>query len=59
MSETDWEFHEDGSCTLSQYDKYEFKTNVICLSKKHMVKFLEEANKHSNAPVQPDAAKQG
>ena len=48
MSEVDWEFHEDGSCTLSQYDGYEFFNNIVILRKCHLDEFLEEAKKHSN-----------
>lgn len=43
MSETDWEFNEDGSCTLSQYDNYEFKMDIVILTKENLAKFIEQA----------------
>jgi len=48
MSDTDWEFNEDGSCMFSQYDSYEFRTDVVLLNKKQLSEFLKDAKKHSN-----------
>ena len=48
MEKAEWEFYEDGSCDLSQYDRYELKTNIVILRREHLDQFLADAKEHAS-----------